>query len=168
MNKIKTCAFCSQPLVRSSPHANNVRFCSVSCRLEQAKVEHPLRSRDWQRARQDSKHNKPSSNKIQCLICLRWYRQVGTHIVQRHELTARQYREKFGFDVKRGMLPIDLKELKAEKTINNGTVENLKKGYKQWFKKGQIGVGIYKRSPQTMERLHKGTKILIKKKNHAT
>ena len=160
----RKCEFCSKLFARSSPYANNVRFCSVSCRLEKAKMDHPYRSRDWQRARADAK-NKPASNKKQCLVCGKWYRQVSTHIVQRHELTAREYKEKYGLDVKRGILPIDLREIKADKTLKNGTVDNLKKGKKFWFKKGQPGVGIYKRSAQTLERLSKGTKILIKSKN---
>lgn len=163
MKNIRTCALCSKQFTSSSPYANNVRFCSVSCRLEKAKMDHPYRSRDWQRARADAK-NKPASNKKQCLVCGKWYRQVSTHIVQRHELTAREYKEKYGLDVKRGILPADIIEIKAEKTRNNGTIENLKKGKKFWFKKGQPGVGVYKRSAQTMKRLHLGTAILKKKK----
>lgn len=164
MNKEKRCGYikCTNVIIRNHSKANNKRFCSVFCRLEQTKLDHPTRNRDWQRARQDKLHSKPSSNKIQCLICGKFYRQVGTHITQRHELTAREYRQKYGFDVKRGQLPIDLREIKADKTAKNGTIDNLKKGKKFWFKKGQTGVGIYPRSQQTMERLKKGTKNLKK------
>ncbi len=164
MNKRCGYILCPNEIIRAHPKANNKKFCSEICRVEQYKLDHPDYSRDWQRARSDKRHNQASGNKKQCLVCLRWYRQVGTHIVQRHELTAREYKEKYGLDVKRGILPVDLVEIKAEKTRKNGTVDNLKKGKKFWFKKGQPGVGIYQRSAQTLERLSKGTKILMKKK----
>jgi len=105
--------------------------------------------RDWQRR----KSGAYAPNKIQCLICGNWYRQVGSHIVQRHDMTARQYREKFHLEVKKGILPPDLKALFGKQALENGTWKNLKVGKKFWFKKGQAGVGKYDRSPITMERL---------------
>jgi predicted rRNA methylase YqxC with S4 and FtsJ domains len=75
-------------------------------------------------------------------------------------MPARDYREMVGFDVKRGQLPDDLRQLKSEQVFENKTVKNLKAGKKFWYKKGQPGCGVYRRSAQTMERLHKGTKNL--------
>jgi hypothetical protein len=94
-----------------------------------------------------------SPNKIQCQICGLWYRQVGTHIVQVHKMLAIDYRKEYGFDVKRGQLPDDLRRLKDEYVFENGTVDNLKKGKKYWFKKGDHQAGRYQRSLQTLERL---------------
>lgn len=107
----------------------------------------------WNRRKADAIASKPAKNKIQCLVCKRWYRQVGSHVWQRHKMLAREYRQEYGFDVKRGQLPPDLRKLKADYVFENGTVRNLKKGKKFWWKKGQKGLGIYIRSPQTLERI---------------
>lgn len=96
---------------------------------------------------------------IKCLICGRLYRQIGSHVVQAHGLTARQYRELFDLEVKRGMLPPDLRELKASQAMSNGTVDNLKKGAKYRFVKGDTRAGKYTRSSVTVEKL----RIQVKK-----
>jgi len=49
----------------------------------------------------------------------------------------------------------DLREHKGKQVFENGTVNNLKKGKKFRFKKGQKGLGLYKRSPITLERVAK-------------
>ena len=68
-------------------------------------------------------------------------------------MTAREYRKQCGFDVKRGQLTEHGREVMREHVFANRTVENLKKGKKYWFYKGQDGIGRYQRSAQTMERL---------------
>jgi hypothetical protein len=90
---------------------------------------------------------------IKCLICGKDFRQVGSHITQVHGITAREYRETFELEVKKGLLPPDLRELKGNQALENGTWKNLKVGKKYWFKKGQEGVGVYKRSKITLEKL---------------
>lgn len=122
----------------------------MSKRYAQAGVE-------WQRKKRDAIASRPSKDKIQCLLCGKWYRQVGTHIVQVHKMTAREYRKAVGFDVKKGQLPPDYRELKSQQAIECGGYKNLKKGKKFWFKKGDDGPGKYKRSAETMERLQKQT-----------
>ena len=109
----------------------------------------------------------PAKNKIQCKICGKWYIQVGSHIFQKHKMTAKQYRKEYGFDVKKGQLPENYRKLKSNYVFENGTVNNLKAGEKYKFKKGQKGCGIYNRSQETMERLknlHKFKKQYEKKK----
>lgn len=139
------CLICKKEIIKKNNKCNNQKYCSIKCRY----IKYRDRVNEWQRNRLGQK----ADNQIQCLICGKWYRQVGTHIIQIHKITAREYREEYGFDVKRGQLPEDLRELKKKQVFENGTVENLKKGKINWFKKGQKGVGIYKRSEQTMERL---------------
>jgi len=91
-------------------------------------------------------------NLIQCKVCGKWFRQVGTHVVQAHGYsTAREYRKDFGFDLKRGQLPEDYRKLKRSLVFKTKTVNNLKKGIKFLFKKGEIR--NYQRSKQTLERL---------------
>ena len=152
----KDCKECGSPL----PTPRYRTYCSDICRNRATNKRHKDKQAEWQRQRNNKKAMKPSKNKIQCLLCGRWYRQVGNHIAQVHKMTAREYRALVGFDVKRGQLPDDLRQLKREHVFDNKTVENLKAGKVNWFKKGQEGVGVYERSAQTLERLknqHKNT-----------
>ena len=77
---------------------------------------------------------------------------MGSHIVQRHGITARQYREEYELEVKRGTVPEWYRKLKGEQALKNGTFKNLEAGAKFRFKPGDK-VGVYKRSPVTLERL---------------
>lgn len=96
------------------------------------------------------------NNKIQCLICKKWFRQVGSHVVQKHDMTCRQYREEYNLEVKKGLLPPDLRELKAKQCKENHTIDNLKKGAKYRFIKNDVRAGKYSRSPITLKRLSLG------------
>jgi predicted transcriptional regulator len=113
--------------------------------------------KEWQRKKRARMH-RDNPDAIECLICGSKYIQVGSHIVQRHGMTARKYREKFGLDVKRGLTKGEFRKRKAKAVFDNGTVENLKKGKKYWFKSGQKNVGKYSRSEQTLKRLKKHIK----------
>ena len=110
--------------------------------------------REWQKKRLASKHAQ-NPNAIMCEICGNKYIQVCGHVYQSHGMTAREYKEKFGWDVKRGLIPEELREVRAKHTRENGTIENLKAGKKFWFKKGSVGPGRYKRSKQIMARLRR-------------
>jgi len=128
-------------------------YCSKKCRDKNYTIEYKDYRAKWQLARYDRIAEVPAKNKIQCLICNKWYVQVGSHIWNRHNMTAREYREQYGFDVKKGQLPEDYRKLKADQAIECGGYKNLKKGKKYWFKKGQEGPGKYTRSDETLERL---------------
>ena len=150
------CKVCGGPLPKRFR-----TFCSKKCRFYAINQRHKEAHKEWHR-REREKLATESEDKVQCLICGRWYRHVGIHIFQTHKITAREYREAFGFDVKKGQLPPDLRKRKSEYVLQNGTMENLKKGIKYRFEKGQEGVGIYNRSAQTLERLkvlHKNKKL---------
>lgn len=97
--------------------------------------------------------NKQHGVGIKCLICGKTYRRVGRHIFNSHGMTAREYREEMGLDVKRGILLPEDREVMAEHTRENGTIKNLESGKKFWFKKGESH--NYQRSPQTIARLKK-------------
>lgn len=98
---------------------------------------------------------RKEKGKIQCKICGSWYWQLGSHVVQRHDITARDYRIKFGFDYKTGKETTakHLRELYKKQALENGTYKNLRKGICFRFIKGDERAGRYKRSKQTMERL---------------
>lgn len=145
----KTCKVCGNSLPLGFR-----TFCSTKCRTYDINKRHKKAQVKWHKEKADAEAMIPSKDKIQCLLCGRWYRQVGSHIVQRHKMTAREYRELVGFDVKRGQLPDDLRQLKREQVLENGTVENLKAGKRFRFVKNDPRAGNYKRSAQTLERLH--------------
>ena len=158
------CVVCGKKL---TPKLNNVggnrkKYCSLHCR--NAFYYKKRGGADYQRE-YFYKRNQDGRPKIKCEICGKYFRQVGTHVVQIHKITARQYREEYGFDVKKGQLPEDYKELKAKQAIECGGAVNLiTYGKKYWFKKGQKGVGVYERSPQTMERLRTMKQLFKNKK----
>ena len=102
---------------------------------------------------QDELKSKSQEKKVQCLICKRWYILVRFRCCSTARYLLREYREDYELEVKRGIVPKWYRELKGQQALENGTVENLKKGKKYWFKKGQEGLGKYKRSPITLERL---------------
>jgi len=52
-------------------------------------------------------------------------------------VTAHEYKEAFDIPFSKGLLPEELKEIKRDHVIENGTIENLKKGAHQRFKKGE-------------------------------
>lgn len=141
---MKPCKQCGKT-IEYKPNANNVKFCSPICRT---RSYYPARKEWFQ-----NRHYTPSPNKIACLICGKYYRKVGSHVFNSHGMDAREYREEYNLEVKRGIVPPDLRETLTRNVIENGTIENLKKGQKYWFKKGQKGVGVYKRSPITIQRL---------------
>jgi len=118
----------------------------------------------YQRNKRQEKLISSGKPLIQCLICKEWFRQVGSHIVQRHNMTAREYRKKYGFNIKKGQLPPDYKEKKAKQAIECQGYKNLIKGKKYWFKKNQKGIGTYKRSKETLENLKNTSGKKVKKR----
>lgn len=160
---MKKCKNCNQKFKPDNPLSRNQKFCKPLCR-----------TRFYYKQRGGAKYQKnyyarrlkekyAKEELIQCKFCGRYFRQVGTHVVQTHKYeSAREYREEYGFDVKRGQLPEDYRELKAQLAKEKGGIKNLKKGCIYWFKKGDTTIGIYKRSKQTLERL----KSLYKKRKN--
>lgn len=139
-------------------------FCSPSCRNKFNNKKYQKQHAEWQRKRNARIASVPSDKKVQCLICKRWYVQVCSHVIQAHGVTAREYRENFDLEVKRGIVPKWYREMKGEQAIENETYKNLEAGAKYRFKKGQKGVGVYKRSPITIERVRNLRKKYGKKK----
>lgn len=140
------CPICKNQFKRTS---NSQKFCSTACR-ESTYLEYRAK---WQLEHHDRLASQPSTNKVQCLYCSRWYVQVGSHIQQRHGMTAREYREYYDLERKRGIVPEWYRKQKGDKTLSNKTFLNLKAGAKFRFVKGDKRAGRYERSHVTMERL---------------
>lgn len=146
-----TCKVCEQPITEKRFRS----YCSASCRNKFFNKKYSEAHTIWQRKRNDARASIPSDKKVQCLICKKWYVQVCTHTLQVHGVGGREYREAFDLEVKRGVVPKWYRELKGDQALENGTVENLKKGKKFWFVKGDKKAGRYHRSPITLARLKK-------------
>ena len=138
-------------------------YCSAECRNKFYNGKYAKMYADWQRRNQDLKATVPGEGKIKCLICGRYYVQVGTHIFLRHGITAREYREEFDLERKKGILPLWYKKLKGDQALENGTFKNLKKGKKYRCVPGDKRAGRYKRSKVTLERLKTLCKLKAKK-----
>ena len=145
----ETCKVCGLPITDNRYRT----FCSGKCRVYFYNGKYGENHTKWQRERRAKIAQTETKGKVQCLICKGWYVQVGSHIVQVHGMTAREYREQYGLEVKRGTVPEWYREDKSRQTLENGTVRNLEAGKKYQFKKGQKGVGVYKRSEITLDRV---------------
>ena len=152
----KHCLFCGE-IIERGPKANNKKFCSRECR---DKYNYD-KKREYMKEYQNNARNKKlieeygEDNLVKCLICGKYYRQLGTHVVQRHGMTALEYRKYFGFDLYETThtLAPDLRDLYGEQALENGTYKNLEKGRDTRYKKGDKGIGNYHRSKETMARL---------------
>ena len=155
-----TCKMCGDPL----PNARYRTYCSTKCRNRRnsAVQQKSGYNTEYQRMKRDEIAKIPSPDKVQCLICGKWYVQLCTHTVQVHKMTGREYREYFDLEVKRGVIPAWYRKVKGDKAIENETYKNLKVGEKYRFKKGSKTAGVYHRSHITVKRLknlHKLNKV---------
>ncbi|OJW82873.1 MAG: hypothetical protein BGO66_03030 [Alicycliphilus sp. 69-12] len=55
-----------------------------------------------------------SGDRIACLICGQQVRGVGGHVRMVHGITAREYKQRFGLPVTRGLEPQDVRQRRAE------------------------------------------------------
>jgi predicted nucleic acid-binding Zn ribbon protein len=129
MNKI--CVICGKPITGKRRF-----YCSDVCRNKRNNTKYKEQHALWQIKRRDAIASIPSKNKKQCKICGKWYIQVGSHIVQKHDMTARKYREEFNLPVKKGITPQWYRKLKGKQALENKTCKNLIKGKKFRYKKG--------------------------------
>ena len=55
-----------------------------------------------------------SGDRIQCLICNKWYKEIGWHLKAKHELSCDEYKEMFGLPWSRGLVSEDLHNKKSD------------------------------------------------------
>jgi hypothetical protein len=144
------CKVCGGEIV----HNRFRTFCSAVCRNKFNNQKYKVRQAEWQLAKYDRIASIPDpEHKCQCLICGKWYVQVGSHVFLRHGMTGREYREKFDLEVKKGIVPEWYRKLKGDQALDNETFKNLEAGAKFRFVKGDKKAGKYKRSHITLKRL---------------
>lgn len=111
------------------------------------------RANEWQKAKKQKEYaNHPDA--IKCEICGKKYIQVCSHVVQAHGILARDYKKSLGLDVGVSLIRGELKKTRREKNLENKSYEHLpESGKPTRYKKGHKRT--YKRSKQTLRRLHK-------------
>jgi len=150
---MKKCNKCNKEIIRS-PRANNVKYCH-ECRQEAYKYTE-YRTQ-WQREQRDKIATTEKKGKIACVFCGKYYIKPVSHAWQVHGMEEREYKDYAGLDHKKGVIPLHHKELLQDHVKANYAevvAKNLLKGGRTTrYKKGGEGIGVYKRSKQTMDRL---------------
>ena len=92
-----------------------------------------------------------------CHICGRSFNKLLNHVWQKHGLSAREYKIKFGLNVSHGIISQATREKLQESVHNNYSkvveINLIKKGRKTRFKKGNKGRTKDKLSEQERRRL---------------
>jgi hypothetical protein len=106
-----------------------------------------------------------------CEECGRWYRALARHITRHHKITTREYKIKWGINLKEPLIGESVRAKLKEAVYNKGTYKNLELGYAYRFKKGERTFQNYRRSEQTKRRLRllvkmtKSKRIRLRKKH---
>lgn len=94
--------------------------------------------------------------RVICHICGRAFNKVLSHARQRHNISAKEYKKKFGLDLNKGLTSKSTKEALRKSVLKNYdkvVEENLiKNGEKTRFKEGHEGRTADKVSIQTKKR----------------
>ena len=81
----------------------------------------------WNGKFEDKKEidNYFAGDKIQCLLCGKWFQSLPTHLIRVHEIIPDQYKEKYGLPWKRGLCGTG-----TSKKLGKNMRERLKKGFR--------------------------------------
>ena len=152
---MRTCKQCKKEFVNENFNARNVKYCSITCRNACYKLTMPSQQKEARDAYNHAKWNKYAKGKFQCPFCKGWYNALLYHVRQRHDMSASEYKKRFGLNRSHSIITPSLKERKREAVFENGTVENLKKGAHMRFVKGDTQAGRYERREETLQILKK-------------
>jgi endogenous inhibitor of DNA gyrase (YacG/DUF329 family) len=98
----KTCKICGNEITGKRFRT----YCCAKCRNKALNQKNQAYSTQWQRNKRAEIASKPSKRKVKCLVCGGYYVQLGTHVIQAHKFkSAREYREEYDLEVKRGTVP---------------------------------------------------------------
>jgi len=112
--------------------------------------------------------NYDSFGKPICNICGKGYNKLISHVVQKHNISAIEYKETYGYDLHKSIL-----SKKAEDNARKNAVRNMpkyinnliKSGEKTRFKNGHKGRTKDKVSQQTLNRIKNQINTINKNKN---
>lgn len=95
-----------------------------------------------------------------CEICKKSFSRVISHVRQKHNMTEREYKIMFGFDLKKGICSKDSSaksRIAVEKNYDKVVIKNLtKNGVKTRFEKGHKG--------RTKDKVSEQTRIMLKER----
>ncbi len=95
-----------------------------------------------------------------CEICGNYFKRVLSHVRQKHNLNEREYKLKYGFDLKKGICSFQSSLLSREKVLQNYDLcinkNLLSKGETTHFKKGHKG--------RTKDQVSLQTKLMLKER----
>jgi len=143
-------------MIRTSPRANNRKFCNTACR--NAYPPNLERIRAHKRAFNERRGapTQPHPDKNQCAICGKWYKLVTYHVAQKHKMLARDYKKMQGLDIKHTLAPQWwIEEKRAQALAHPEMIQHnlITKGKRHRFKKGDKSIGRYERSAESIARL---------------
>lgn len=105
------------------------------------------------------KHGNPI-----CEICGKAFKRVLSHVRQKHDMSEREYKLKFGYDLKKGICSAESSQKSREAVFNNYEIciENnlLDHGIESRFQNGHEGRTKDQVSAQTKRRLIKHIKSI--------
>lgn len=113
-----TCKICGKKITEERYRS----YCSKECRKKFNNKKNYPRQKEWAKQRRGAE----APGKLQCLVCGKWYVQIGSHVKQTHHMTAHEYKEEYDLPLKRGVIPAWYKEVKRS-TITDDTIKNLLK-----------------------------------------
>ena len=93
-----------------------------------------------------------------CELCGEYFNRVVSHVRQKHDLTAREYKKQFGFDVSKGICSAESSLLTREKTLSNydKCISRNIIGHNHKFKKHHKG--------RTRDQVSEQTRIMLRKR----
>ena len=95
-----------------------------------------------------------------CEICGEYFNRVIAHARQKHEINEKEYKKRFGFDLRKGICSKESAEKSRERVFDNYdkcvTGNLLKNGEKSRFLKGSEG--------RTQDKVSEQTKIRLKER----
>ena len=102
----------------------------------------------------------PIKDAYMCEICHKWFAGLGYHIAQTHNMTADEYKVKFGLEKNKCLCVKRISNKLSESNKKHKAYKNLTKA--GWLKntKGRVTIQKYKRSAETINRI----KTLYKKR----
>ena len=118
--KKKDCFHCGKEYLSQS---NNSKFCSKWCRNKKRILSGYNR---LYLQRYSDKKRKHVKDGFECPLCGLYYKALLTHVWQRHDMSAKEFKEEFIFAYKKSFILNDNKEAKrigALKTVDNNLLE---------------------------------------------
>ena len=154
MSTIKNCQLCGSDNKAFFNQRHQMVICNF-CRCEIYMNNNKLPI-VYERPQYGEINYSPDGKPI-CHICGKAYKKLLSHVCQRHELTEKDYKKKFGLDLHKGIISKSTKT-KLQKSVrehySSVVQQNLiGAGQKTRFELGTVGRTLDKISAQTMSRL---------------